>query len=538
MIIPALQTLAQAWLPALMLLVVSSSYLAPGFVPSALADRSPVRFRKGAMWASGLALSFALASAVWIAWKGPITVVLFQVSGIGLSLYADSLSVMMLLLVSFLGVVIVRYSTNYLDGDPRQGTFIKWLCLTIAAVLFLVVAGTLLQFFAGWVATSLCLHQLLTFYRERPEAIKAARKKFIISRLGDACLLASLVLAWNCFGSWEFSTIFAEGAKLESSTGAGSACLVWLAMLLALGALLKSAQVPFHSWLPDTMETPTPVSALMHAGIINAGGFLVIRFSSVMIHSPLALNLLAMAGAVTALFASVVMLTASNVKRSLAFSTIAQMGFMMLQCGLGAFSLAALHIVAHSLYKAHAFLSSGSVVALTKSAWTPAERPSAHPAMLVGSLATALVVTLGVGQLFQVSPDREPGVILLGSVFMMGLAYLLWNIWSVTQDRFLLWISMPLALMAAAIYYTLHWAFSVLLGNAVVHYMPERSTMEYLVIGLVLVLFVGVLLFQAQLPAWSSRPWMKRLYVQALNGFYLGQYANRWIAQLTRKPAL
>ena len=151
----------------------------------------------------------------------------------------------------------------------------------------------------------------------------------------------------------------------ESSTRTSE--LTWLCLSLVCGAMLKSAQFPFHSWLPDTMETPTPVSALMHAGIINAGGFLIVRLSPLVTLSPLSLHILAVVGAFTAIFASLVMMTQASVKRMLAFSTIAQMGFMMLQCGVGAFSIAVLHIVAHSLYKAHAFLSSGSVVSISKS---------------------------------------------------------------------------------------------------------------------------------------------------------------------------
>src|SRR5690606_5255778 len=137
----------------------------------------------------------------------------------------------------------------------------------------------------------------------------------------------------------------------------------WVGWLIICGALLKSAQFPFHTWLPDTMGTPTPVSTLMHAGIINAGGYLVIRLSPLLVENTTAMLFLATIGAVTLASASLVMLTQTSVKRMLAYSTIAQMGFMLLQCGLGAYALAVLHLIAHSLYKAHAFLSSGSTVA-------------------------------------------------------------------------------------------------------------------------------------------------------------------------------
>ena len=178
-------------------------------------------------------------------------------------------------------------------------------------------------------------------------------------------------------GSFDYRDMFAAADAIHNLPTAAWHELIGI--LFVLGAMTKSAQFPFHSWLPDTMETPTPVSALMHAGVINAGGFLVIRLSPLVSLSPIALDLLALIGALTAMLGAVVMLTQTSIKRSLAYSTIAQMGFMMLQCGLGAFSAALLHIVAHSAYKAHAFLSSGSVLdsaARTRTEFKAVPRPS------------------------------------------------------------------------------------------------------------------------------------------------------------------
>ncbi len=175
-------------------------------------------------------------------------------------------------------------------------------------------------------------------------------------------LLVAMILTYYCFGSFDYRDIFASAANAQFVIADKYHLLSWIGTLFVIGAMTKSAQIPFHSWLPDTMETPTPVSALMHAGIINAGGFLIIRLSPLVSQSHVALDLLAIVGAATAILGAVVMLTQTSIKRTLAYSTIAQMGFMMLQCGLGAFSAALLHIIAHSLYKAHAFLSSGSVL--------------------------------------------------------------------------------------------------------------------------------------------------------------------------------
>lgn len=473
----------------------------------------------------------AVAAAVVFAVTGPFDWKAGGAPWLPLGFRVDVLTVVMLLLVSFLGAVVTRYARHYLAGDPGQARFSQWLSLTVAAVLTLVVAGNLLLFTFAWMATSLCLHRLLTFYGGRPAAILAARKKFLISRLGDACLVGALALAWQCFGTWDFGAMFAAAESARAS-GAGSPCLSWLAWLLVAAALLKSAQFPFHSWLPDTMETPTPVSALMHAGIINAGGFLVVRLGPMVVNEPAALNTLALAGAFTALFASVVMLTQVSVKRSLAYSTIAQMGFMMLQCGLGAFSLAILHLVAHSLYKAHAFLSSGGVIELKRSAWVPSERPSSHPGMLLLVLLSAAGATFGMGALFGVSFAADPGVLLLGAIFMMGLAYLFWNLWATSHEPALLGWGGLLGLAAAAAYFGLHAGFHRLLAGVVPAYAPERSAMEYGVIGLIGVLFLGVLVFQSQLPALSGNALVRRLYVHAFRGFYLGTWANRVTGKL------
>jgi NAD(P)H-quinone oxidoreductase subunit 5 len=285
-------------------------------------------------------------------------------------IYVDALSAIMLVLVSFVGAVVVRYSRNYLDGDPGQERFFRRLCLTLAAVLVLIVSGNLVTFLAAWVATSMGLHQLLLFYGERANARLAARKKFVVSQLADLCLLCAAALLWHAFGSLNFATTFtaAEGIRASGTAPDG---LTWIAILMVAGALLKSAQFPFHGWLLEVMETPTPVSALLHAGIINAGGFLILRFADVIALSVPALNMLTIVGGATAMFGSVVMLAQTSVKAQLAYSTVAQMGFMLLQYGLGAFPAALLHILAHSLYKAHAFLASGSVIDLARASWSP-----------------------------------------------------------------------------------------------------------------------------------------------------------------------
>ncbi len=287
------------------------------------------------------AMVIALVAVGLLILRGPATATLLP----GFSARLDVISVVMLCLVSFVGWVVLRYARSYVDGEARQGAFMGWMCATLAAVMLLVTAGHLVQLTLAWIATSLSLHQLLLFYPDRVQARRAAHKKLVTSGLSNIVLIVAAAVLWNGFGTGDIATILAEARAGNSGSFA-----VWAAALIALAAVLKSAQFPTHGWLTEVMETPTPVSALLHAGVINAGGFLMIRFADVMLTSPGVLAVLVMLGGFTAIFGSMVMLTQSAVKTSLAWSTVAQMGFMVLQCGLALFPLAFLHIVAHSLY--------------------------------------------------------------------------------------------------------------------------------------------------------------------------------------------
>ncbi len=273
-------------------------------------------------------------------------------------LHADPLSAVLLLLLTSLALIIQKYSQRYMGGDERQAYFTAGLLFILTFISCFVLARNLLTMFIAWQFVSYGLHALLVYFGNRPAAHDAARKKFLISRVGDVFLVGSLLLAYDLFGTLDLPEIFTVVAKgtghpfdpfvmLGFSTGLTS--LDFWGLLLALGAMTKSAQVPFHFWLPETMESPTPVSALMHAGIINAGGILLTRLSPILIHSPSGMHTLFIVGTVTAFFGALVKLVQSDVKRSLAYSTIGQMGFMMMQVGLGAFTAAIFHLCTHAV---------------------------------------------------------------------------------------------------------------------------------------------------------------------------------------------
>lgn len=432
-----------------------------------------------------------------------------------LTLRIDLIASLMSVLVAFLGLVVIRFSRQYLSGDIRQAQFFSWMSATLAATLTLVLAGNLLVVCISWIAMSLCLHRLLLHYPERAGAVFAARKKFVISRLGDLLMVGSLVWVHRHYGTWEFDRLFAAAASGNTDP------LPVLGFLLAGAAALKSAQFPFHSWLPDTMETPTPVSAFMHAGIVNAGGFLMVRLSPLMVHAPTALASLAILGAVTAAFGAVVMLAQPSVKRALAFSTIAQMGFMLLQCGLGAFGLALLHILAHSLYKAHAFLRAGSTIG------APARAAIPLPSALIGPFLLLAAAVVSTGSLFVHEFLPAHGTSIVFSVILaFALAYGFTRHWAAGGQPHHVLLGLLRVALVGVVTLALHTAI-----QASFSHLPAPATPLGLELT-ILTLFGALFCFQVWLWRAGRSPWGRQLYVHALNGFYLGTFANRLLGRL------
>ncbi len=493
------------------------------------ANAAPLRVARLAFGAGFFSNAVALAMAVLVWREGAQATQTFGVNGAGFGLYLDALSVGMLMLVSFVGATVLRYSRNYLDGDPNHGVFIQRLCLTIASVQVLVIAGNLALLIAAWIATSLSLNRLLLFYPERRGAVLAARKKFVVSRLGDICLVVAALCLFSLFGGWDYSTIFAGGA--DGAANGGGVILIVATMLLAAAALLKSAQFPLHGWLLEVMETPTPVSALLHAGIINAGGFLIIRFAPVMAESGPALHMLAIVGGATALFGSLVMLTQTSVKVSLAYSTIAQMGFMLLQCGLGAFAAAFLHIVAHSLYKAHAFLSSGGVIDVLRTTWTPSPGGAPHPARFLVALALVLAAAAGVSALFGATLADKPGVFALGAVLMMSLMLLLANSFDRRPNAYVVGRGLIAAAGVGALYFALQAGAERVLTGVAPLSVGRADAFDLAIAALVIASFAAVTMLQSQMGKVAETPWGRALYVHLSHGFYVNTIANRLALQ-------
>lgn len=472
--------------------------------------------------ASLLALLAAAGAAACFILRGAGDGPIIGIDGVGLSVRLDAVSVVMLLLVTFVGWIVVRYARTYLDGEARQGLFTAWLCLTLAAVALLVTAGNLFQLVIAWIATSLFLHRLLLFYPQRVAARRAARKKFITARLGDAALLGATLLLAAAYKSFQIGTIMAA-----ARSGAGGELAAGAAALIAAAAMLKSAQFPAHGWLTEVMEAPTPVSALLHAGVINAGGFLLIRFADVMLLAPGVLAVLVMVGGFTALFGSLVMLTQPAVKTSLAWSTVAQMGFMILECGLALFPLALLHIVAHSLYKAHSFLASGGAVERVAAIARPG--PVAVPK--AGAVARAFLLALMIYGLFGASfgfAHKSPQAIALGVILIFGVAYMLAQGLADAAPRALTRRTALYAVATSVAYFALQWA-AVSVTAGLLPAPPAPDPLEWTLLLLAAASFGLVAIAQALFPLWAFHPGAAGLRVHLSNGLYANAIFDRLI---------
>ncbi|MEQ1580612.1 MAG: proton-conducting transporter membrane subunit [Steroidobacteraceae bacterium] len=506
--------LAPLLAPLLLILAAAIAFLSPGQRPR-LAPRL-------AEAAALLALVAATAAAAGLASGITDATYVTGLQVIGLSVRLDAVSATMLLLVTFIGWVVVRYARTYLDGEARQGPFTGWLCLTLAAVMLLVSAGNLAQLVLAWIATSLFLHRLLLFYPDRVAARRAARKKFITARAADFALLVAAGLLAGAYGTTEIGPIL-----MAAREGEGGSLAIAAAAMLAFAAALKSAQFPTHGWLTEVMETPTPVSALLHAGVINAGGFLLIRFADVMLLAPGVLACLVMLGGFTALFGSLVMLTQSAVKTSLAWSTVAQMGFMILECGLALFPLALLHIVAHSLYKAHSFLASGGAVERVAVISRPGPVAIPSSSAVVRAFASALLLYVIVGYAFGFA-DKSPQVIALGAILILGVAYLLAQGFADAAPRALTRRTAVYSLAASTGYFTLQSAATYLTAG-VLPTTPAPGPLEWALIVLAMISFGCVAIAQALLPLWAHHPAAVGLRVHFANGLYANAIFNRLV---------
>lgn len=425
----------------------------------------------------------------------------------------DRLGLTMAGLIALLALVIIDYSRRYLEGEPGQRRYVLALLATLTAVATVVTSSNLYLLVGAWILSSLCLHQLLTFYRDRPQALVVAHKKFLASRLADVCLVLATVLLVRAGGDGQIATILdAVNARLQASGQLGWD-LQLAALLLALAVILKSAQLPVHGWLIQVMEAPTPVSALLHAGLVNLGGFLLLRFAPLLSAAVPAQSLLVLFGGFTAVVAALVMMTRISIKVRLAWSTCAQMGLMLLECGLGLYELALIHLLAHSLYKAHAFLAAGETVAHSRQhALQPQTAAPALGSLLIALLLAALLLALLHVLWTSLRPGHELPLVSL-TLLAVGLAP-----WCLRRGQLPYGLIMFSLLLGA--YLLWHQAAGWILDQ-------QPGAVPLVLTGLAVSLFLGLYLLQALLLAYPRGSLAQRLYPLAFAGFYLDEHFTR-----------
>ena len=311
---------------------------------------------------------------------------------VGLSILVDPLSVFMMLVVSGVGFLIVAYSIGYMDGSDEERRYFAYMSLFVFSMLLLVQSGDLVILLSGWGLVGLCSYLLIGYEQERPKAIAAAKKAFIMNAVGDATMALALFLLIQRLGTLEYGGVF------EQVDGVGGDwAMTRFALGLLGGAVAKSAQIPLHTWLPDAMEGPTPVSALIHAAtMVVAGAFMLVRLNPIFEQAPGVQDLAAGLGAITLLVAGLVALVQTDIKRVIAYSTMSQIGYMFLGAGLTAYGSSMFHLMTHAFFKALLFLAAGIVIHalvaeqdIRKMGGLGRALPKTYAAMLIGALALA-----------------------------------------------------------------------------------------------------------------------------------------------------
>jgi len=311
-----------------------------------------------------------------------------------ISFQVDQLSALFLLIITGVGFLIHVYSIGYMHEEDGYYRYFSFLNLFIFFMVILVLGDNFLLLFVGWEGVGLCSYLLIGFYFEKHSAAEACKKAFLFNRVGDFGFLSAVLLVFVTFGNLTFDTVNAEAA---SRLPEGGILVTAITLLLFLGATGKSAQIPLYVWLPDAMEGPTPVSALIHAAtMVTSGLYMIARLSHLFVLAPFTMHIVAIVGAITALFAATIAITQTDIKRVLAYSTVSQLGYMFLAMGVGAFGAGIFHVMTHAFFKALLFLCSGSVIYamhheqnMMKMGALKNKLPITYGTMLIGTIAIA-----------------------------------------------------------------------------------------------------------------------------------------------------
>lgn len=464
----------------------------------------------------------------------------------------DRLAGIMVILISVVSLVIHVYSRQYMQGDPDYVRFFGLLSLLTFVLLSLVTSGHLLWFFLAWHTVTWLLATFISFDRASPAARQAGRTTLLVQGLGDVALLLAIVALYAAFGTLDLTALFHALDAMPSRPTLWTGTRFELdainssTLLMVLAIMTKSAQFPFHVWLPGTIEAPTPVSAMLHAGIVNAGGFLVNRLAPLFGQAPTTLYMLFVVGALTALIGASTMLTQSSIKRTLAYSTMGQMGYMVMECGLGAFALAIFHLCAHGLFKATLFLNSGDHIhkARTEYKLPESRRVGDTPAFSFVPWGTGLAITLILPLLILLMAHGLVHISLFESQGTMIFLFFAWvtsaqAIFSLYRLNVVASWKISLTMLATLTFIGLTYLWA---GEAFTHFLypaPDHVAAYFqaaawhqglfdtvVVISALIIIGVWVLLYgkahgyQPMLPAWLTTL-HTRLYVAFLGGLYV-----------------
>ena len=419
---------------------------------------------------SGTAASYQLPVFTWIA-SGPYS------ASVGFLI--DGLSLTMMLVITGVGLLIHIYSTGYMHDDADYARYFTYLNLFVGAMLILVMADNYVLMFVGWEGVGLCSYLLIGFWYTRQSATEAGKKAFIVNRIGDFGFLLAVLLLFMTFQTADMLRVQEQLTQTQVEVGV----LTAIALLLFMGAVGKSAQVPLYVWLPDAMEGPTPVSALIHAAtMVTAGVYMIARSSLLFTMAPVAAGIVAFVGIATALFAATIALVATDIKRVLAYSTVSQLGYMVFAVGIGAYAAGIFHLVTHAFFKALLFLGAGAVIHalggeqdMRKMGHLRAVLPTTHWTMGVATLAIAGI--------FPFAGFWSKDEILASAIKVGGLNLLWWLIGAVT--------ALLTAFYMFRLFYMTFYGTSRLAPEVAAHVHEAPGSMRMPLILLALLSFAG-----------------------------------------------
>ncbi|RRS10711.1 NADH-quinone oxidoreductase subunit L [Pseudoalteromonas sp. J010] len=499
-------------------------FVVAAFVMGKSTAQNGFLFRVTNLFALGVGLCLVLAWGYWSTSKSNANT-LFEINFLRLCVVS---------LIGFMSFVLLRYSIHYLDGDKLRGRYFRSLLITLLCVTVVVLSNHLILFWVSWVGISLSLHRLLVFYPNRPRAALAAHKKFILARLAESALLGAFICIYLTTGSLQVNEI---SEFYSTYAGAITALDQTAAILLAVVALIKCAQLPVHGWLMQVVESPTPVSALLHAGIINLGGFLVMLFGALVLRVEAAKWLLLIVAGITTLLAALIMTTRISLKVRLAWSTSAQMGLMLVECALGLYELALLHLLAHSAYKAHAFLNASQWVHedLTRRMSKQVEPPLWQwlgalgvamglvygAASSIGYQGPVSIWTLMIGALTVWLALRFEAQVLRSYWKILGIALVLLVVYSVQKWLLHFMVALPDELRTQAFSASDIWLLTIVITLAIVNYLLYYRAHLPLVQKLSRLLYAGfyldewmtrltILLWPVQLPRTKKQKYLAK----------------------------